>query len=117
MSDQPKKPFQTRPARVTIVTTPLPSRRKTQVAPGNLDQISSNCDALGAYSNGNTCSKPVDNFSESKAEQQDCLSRGTSDAPKEKDPFIRAENEDDDGYDPYSDRPEARPLFEPNPWS
>ena len=25
-------------------------------------------------------------------------------APKPRDPFIRAENEDDDGYDPYSDR-------------
>ena len=27
--------------------------------------------------------------------------------------FIRAENEDDDGYDPYSDRrPQEEPLFE-----
>ncbi len=32
------------------------------------------------------------------------------------DPFCRAENEDDDGYDPYSDRPEITPFFEPNPW-
>ena len=32
------------------------------------------------------------------------------------DPSIRAENEDDDGYDPYSDRREKRPLFERNPW-
>ena len=31
--------------------------------------------------------------------------------------FIRAENEDDDGYDPYSDRrPEIEPLFEQDPW-
>lgn len=31
--------------------------------------------------------------------------------------FFRAENEDDDGYDPYSDRPAPRePLFEENPW-
>ncbi|MGI6231032.1 MAG: hypothetical protein ACOYJL_09060 [Tractidigestivibacter sp.] len=31
--------------------------------------------------------------------------------------FIRAENEDDDGYDPYSDRrPAAEPLFERDPW-
>ncbi|WP_172135212.1 hypothetical protein [Adlercreutzia sp. ZJ473] len=37
-----------------------------------------------------------------------------ADAP---DPFLRAENEDDDGYDPYSDRPaEREPLFEANPW-
>lgn len=38
--------------------------------------------------------------------------------PKAQDPFIRAENEDDDGYDPYSDRlPEREPLFEPDPWN
>lgn len=33
------------------------------------------------------------------------------------DPYVRAENEDDDGYDPYSDRPaEREPLFERDPW-
>lgn len=38
-------------------------------------------------------------------------------AVAETDPCIRAENEDDDGYDPYSDRrPEPEPLFEENPW-
>ena len=32
--------------------------------------------------------------------------------------FVRAENEDDDGYDPYSDRRPARePLFERDPWN
>ncbi|MDO5119637.1 MAG: hypothetical protein Q4G41_05025 [Coriobacteriales bacterium] len=32
--------------------------------------------------------------------------------------YLRAENEDDDGYDPYSDRlPEREPLFEPDPWA
>lgn len=32
--------------------------------------------------------------------------------------FIRAENEDDDGYDPYSDRrPLSEPLFEADPWN
>ena len=32
--------------------------------------------------------------------------------------FARAENEDDDGYDPYSDRrPVSEPLFERGPWS
>lgn len=30
--------------------------------------------------------------------------------------FLRAANEDDDGYDPYSDRQEVRPFFEENPW-
>ncbi|MCI8424111.1 MAG: hypothetical protein HFJ72_00365 [Adlercreutzia sp.] len=34
------------------------------------------------------------------------------------DPFLRAENEDDDGYDPYSDRPAPRePLFQEDPWA
>lgn len=34
------------------------------------------------------------------------------------DPFLRAENEDDDGYDPFSDRrPAPEPLFERDPWS
>lgn len=33
------------------------------------------------------------------------------------DPFIRPPCEDDDGYDPYSDRPEkTEPLFEEDPW-
>ena len=36
--------------------------------------------------------------------------------PEERE-FIRAENEDDDGYDPYSDRQETNPLFERDPWA
>jgi hypothetical protein len=33
-------------------------------------------------------------------------------------PFLRAENEDDDGYDPFSDRPPAQEaLFERDPWA
>lgn len=32
--------------------------------------------------------------------------------------YLRAANEDDDGYDPYSDRPAPRePLFERDPWN
>ena len=32
--------------------------------------------------------------------------------------FLRVENEDDDGYDPYSDRmPDPEPLFERDPWA
>ncbi|MBE6463735.1 MAG: hypothetical protein E7003_00115 [Eggerthellaceae bacterium] len=30
---------------------------------------------------------------------------------------IRAACEDDDGYDPYSDRIETEPLFERDPWN
>ena len=62
------------------------------------------------------------------------MSRVTSRAPKDKSggeptlrqaaeqevdaAYLRAENEDDDGYDPYSDRPAAQePLFERDPWA
>ena len=39
-------------------------------------------------------------------------------AEEERREFIRAENEDDDGYDPYSDRrPANEPLFERDPWA
>ncbi len=37
--------------------------------------------------------------------------------PKPDSPYLRAENEDDDGYDPYSDRRSEPPLFERDPWS
>ena len=38
-------------------------------------------------------------------------------ASAEDKPFVRAENEDDDGYDPYSDRQAKKdPLFERDPW-
>lgn len=34
------------------------------------------------------------------------------------DPFVRAEREDDDGYDPYSDRPPTpEPVFQRDPWA
>ncbi len=39
-------------------------------------------------------------------------------AQKPASPFVRSENEDDDGYDPYSDRPaRTEPLFERDPWA
>ncbi len=42
----------------------------------------------------------------------------TAKAKAPQDPFVRAANEDDDGYDPYSDRPARRePLFERDPWA
>lgn len=38
--------------------------------------------------------------------------------PKVDKAYARPENEDDDGYDPWSDRrPEPQPLFERDPWS
>lgn len=45
-------------------------------------------------------------------------SDGTGPDEERPDPaFTRPESEDDDGYDPYSDRrPATEPLFEPDPW-
>lgn len=37
--------------------------------------------------------------------------------PQGRDPFLRPAAEDDDGYDPFSDRPPApEPAFEEDPW-
>lgn len=46
------------------------------------------------------------------------VTSGSASEQPANDPFIRAENEDDDGYDPYSDRhPVSEPLFERDPWA
>ena len=48
---------------------------------------------------------------------------GTPAAPQAQDAtstraFVRAESEDDDGYDPYSDRPAAREAtYQADPWN
>lgn len=43
---------------------------------------------------------------------------GATPARPAADPFLRAANEDDDGYDPYSDRPaRPEPLFQEDPWA
>ena len=52
-----------------------------------------------------------------QAERKAARACDTKPAPEPVDPCIRAENEDDDGYDPYSDRaPEREPLFSADPW-
>jgi hypothetical protein len=51
----------------------------------------------------------------SKHEQKKPAPERTADARDQE--FLRAENEDDDGYDPFSDRqPQKEPLFERDPW-
>ncbi|MEG0374737.1 MAG: hypothetical protein RR547_07245 [Raoultibacter sp.] len=40
----------------------------------------------------------------------------TSSASPLIEPFLRPANEDDDGYDPYSDRIEVPSLYEEDPW-
>lgn len=39
-----------------------------------------------------------------------------SDDGRDEATYLRAAGEDDDGYDPYQDRRNERPLFEPDPW-
>ena len=52
-----------------------------------------------------------------RSAKEDATPGSASEQPAN-DPFIRAENEDDDGYDPYSDRrPVSEPLFERDPWA
>ncbi|WP_165061742.1 hypothetical protein [Adlercreutzia sp. ZJ154] len=41
---------------------------------------------------------------------------GSSKKSAKRDLYLRAANEDDDGYDPYSDRPYIEPFYEPDPW-
>ena len=51
----------------------------------------------------------------SRTGKKDAAARAAEEERRE---FIRAENEDDDGYDPYSDRrPVSEPLFERDPWA
>ncbi len=41
----------------------------------------------------------------------------TTSAPAVCDPFLRAATEDDDGYDPFSDRPPTPdPFYQEDPW-
>ena len=81
-----------------------------------------NIDSAGSANDASN-SNGVPTFSadrSSSAEDSQAASaegRGASKAVPPEDPLVRAENEDDDGYDPYSDRrPEPEPLFEENPW-
>ena len=52
-----------------------------------------------------------------RSSAEELLEQAAKKRPKRVDPCIRAENEDDDGYDPYSDRKETTPLFERDPWA
>lgn len=90
--------------RFTVVPRrkPLPSElaaaAKQQVAPGSPKAPSTNQPQPALSPNG-SATDPA----------KDALARAG----------FRAESEDDDGYDPYSDfhdAPERRPLFEKDPW-
>lgn len=59
---------------------------------------------------------PAPNAQRPDGNEKNPAQRTASDAETTPDTCVRAENEDDDGYDPYSDRREEHPLFEQNPW-
>lgn len=116
-------PSKKREARVTIVTTPLPSRKNQGSKTAKSDRIASNCGTPRACSNEDNGGKTVEKSLQPMAGEglESCRERQAKRYEKplpksETDPFIRAENEDDDGYDPYSDRPARSDFFEPNPW-
>ena len=53
------------------------------------------------------------------ARGEESTGKGLSDntkGPRTDDPFLRPANEDDDGYDPYSDRPIKTSPYEEDPW-
>ncbi len=128
--EAPRRAWETRSARVRVVATPLPSRcqslpsRNFEEAPGaNSDPNTSNLSEVKPCSTGDNGGKSVEKSAESGA----AAAAGDTDLQRirgakpgaktpEKSPFIRAANEDDDGYDPYSDRPAETHFFEPNPW-
>ena len=64
--------------------------------------------------------KIADEAAEADARMTEVATRPLRWEPDEQKPrvseYLRAPNEDDDGYDPYSDRREDPPLFEPDPW-
>lgn len=50
-------------------------------------------------------------------EKKHADNRRTTTHPKRRhDEYRRPANEDDDGYDPYSDRPAYEPRYEEDPW-
>lgn len=60
--------------------------------------------------------RPVTPPAPSPAPQRGERAEGDS-RTREADPFLRPPAEDDDGYDPFSDRPPApEPTFQEDPW-
>lgn len=75
---------------------------QTNVAPSDLEKSSQPAESKPAIE-----SKP--------AEPKPAIESKPAPTPS-RDPYLRAPNEDDDGYDPYSDRRYEPPLFERDPW-
>lgn len=88
----------------TLVTTPLPSQLAREKA------------ARAAAADGTDTVRAANTAAAGATERMADTAPGAGGA-KAPDPFRRPANEDDDGYDPYSDRPADNPLFERDPWN
>lgn len=97
MSEQPRY-------RVRPVVTPLPSRAAAD-------------DAAAAGVASGSAAIPGTPASKTASVGAGTSAVATSPVPAPSDPFIRPPAEDDDGYDPFSDRPPApEPTFQEDPW-
>ncbi len=86
--------------------TPLPSQVAKEKRVGGVDTVAGAAGAGAASAGPSNATGTGGTNGTNPANEQ----------PKY-DPFIRAEAEDDDGYDPYSDRPPTpEPTFQEDPW-
>lgn len=94
----------TRDPHARIVVKPLPSQ--VTVAKAKTAEGAGAAGPAGPAGAGGSVGRPA------------LAGAGLGGRPAPDDPFLRAENEDDDGYDPYSDRPAPpEPLFSEDPWA
>ncbi|MGI6756207.1 MAG: hypothetical protein ACOX4F_09380 [Atopobiaceae bacterium] len=88
------------------------------MAPGNKKPASS-APAAGkkAASNAPAAGKKAASDAPAVGKKAAAARLAAPSAPNPMARFLRAEGEDDDGYDPFSDRPaRPEPLFERDPW-
>ena len=101
----------TRDPHARIVVKPLPSQ--VAAAKAKAAESAEAAGGVGAAEVGAKVAGATGSVPPSPASPRIAPPRVASD-----DPFLRAANEDDDGYDPYSDRPAPpEPLFQEDPWA
>lgn len=107
----------TRDPHARIVVKPLPSQvaaAKAKAAAESAETAGGvGAAGVGSTAAGSTAAGATGSVPPPSASPRIAPPRVASD-----DPFLRAANEDDDGYDPYSDRPAPpEPLFQEDPWA
>ena len=79
-------------------------------------------DGVNGAELGNACSARSDSSgfpaekTAAESKRKPSAKESKTAAPSAFNDYYRAPNEDDDGYDPYSDRRYEPPLFERDPW-